>query len=257
VRIRSIKPEFWQSENVGRVSREARLLFIGLWSLADDSGRTRAASRFLASVLFPYDEDAHKRVPGWLAELEGAGCIRLYEAGGSHYLDIPHWADHQRIDRPTASRLPEYSRGLARAREGSTNTREGSTNPRENGADEHGQNELRRDSTNTREDSRGLDESSRGLVVGMEGKGKEGKGVGGDTPGPATPPPTPRFAPPTPEEVEAYCRERGKGVDAAKWLAHYTANGWKVGRNPMKDWRAAVRTWEQSATDAANRRPFA
>lgn len=53
-----------------------------------------------------------------------------------------------------------------------------------------------------------------------------------------------RFAPPTLQEITAYCKERSNNVNPAKWLAHYEANGWKVGRNPMKDWKAAVRTWE-------------
>lgn len=55
-----------------------------------------------------------------------------------------------------------------------------------------------------------------------------------------------RFTPPTLEEVEAYIKEKGYHVNAAKWYAHYEANGWKVGRNKMKDWHAAVRTWEYS-----------
>ena len=63
---------------------------------------------------------------------------------------------------------------------------------------------------------------------------------------PALPEPTKKkqFVKPTLDEVRAYCLERGKGVDADKWYNHYTANGWKVGRNSMKDWKAAVRTWE-------------
>lgn len=56
---------------------------------------------------------------------------------------------------------------------------------------------------------------------------------------------TKRFTPPTVEEVRAYCKERGNNVDAEKFVAYYTANGWKVGRNAMKDWRAAVVTWER------------
>lgn len=52
------------------------------------------------------------------------------------------------------------------------------------------------------------------------------------------------FIPPTLEEVTAYCQERGKGVNPQKWLDHYTSNGWMVGKNKMKDWKAAVRTWE-------------
>lgn len=54
-----------------------------------------------------------------------------------------------------------------------------------------------------------------------------------------------RFTPPTLDEVRAYCRERQNGVDPEKWYDHYTSNGWKVGKNSMKDWRAAVRTWER------------
>lgn len=55
-----------------------------------------------------------------------------------------------------------------------------------------------------------------------------------------------RFKPPTLDEVKAYCRERQNGVNPEKFIDHYTSNGWKVGKNPMKDWKAAVRTWEQS-----------
>jgi hypothetical protein len=51
---------------------------------------------------------------------------------------------------------------------------------------------------------------------------------------------------PTIEDVSLYCRERNNGVDPHQWLNHYTANGWKVGKNPMKDWKAAVRTWEKN-----------
>lgn len=54
-----------------------------------------------------------------------------------------------------------------------------------------------------------------------------------------------RFRPPTVEEVEAYCFERNNKVDAERFVDYYTANGWKVGKNPMKDWKAAVRNWER------------
>lgn len=56
---------------------------------------------------------------------------------------------------------------------------------------------------------------------------------------------TKRFTPPTVEEVRTYCKERGNKVDPAAFVSFYDSNGWKVGKNPMKDWRAAVRTWEQ------------
>ena len=58
--------------------------------------------------------------------------------------------------------------------------------------------------------------------------------------------PQKRFTKPTLDEVKAYCQERNNNVDPEKWYNHYSANGWKVGKNPMKDWKAAVRTWERS-----------
>lgn len=54
---------------------------------------------------------------------------------------------------------------------------------------------------------------------------------------------TGRFAPPSIPEVRAYAESKGWNVDATMFVAHYTANGWKVGKNPMKNWKAAVYTW--------------
>lgn len=54
-----------------------------------------------------------------------------------------------------------------------------------------------------------------------------------------------RFVPPTVEEVSAYCEERRNSVDPAAFVDFYASKGWKVGSSPMKDWKAAVRTWEQ------------
>ena len=59
-----------------------------------------------------------------------------------------------------------------------------------------------------------------------------------------------RFSKPSLDEVTAYCQERGNKVVPTKFLAYYDSNGWKVGKNPMKDWKAAVRTWEGNGYDA-------
>lgn len=67
-------------------------------------------------------------------------------------------------------------------------------------------------------------------------------------------PPTPllggtkakRFIPPTVDEVAAYCQERGNSLDPDAFVDFYASKGWMVGKNPMKDWKAAVRTWERS-----------
>ena len=55
-----------------------------------------------------------------------------------------------------------------------------------------------------------------------------------------------RFIPPTVEEVESYCSERGNGIDAQSFIDFYESKGWMIGKNKMKDWKAAVRTWERS-----------
>lgn len=118
-RIRTIKPDFPQSQSVGNLSRDARLLFIQIWTLVDDEGRARATSRMLASLLYPYDDDAKHLIDGWLGELEQSGCIRRYEVDSHHYLDIPKWLNHQKIDRPTPSKLPPFAEGSLITREGS------------------------------------------------------------------------------------------------------------------------------------------
>jgi hypothetical protein len=61
-----------------------------------------------------------------------------------------------------------------------------------------------------------------------------------------------RFVKPNVEDVVDYCNERNNYVDAQKFYDYYSSNGWKVGKNPMKDWKAAVRTWEKN-TEAPNK----
>ena len=56
--------------------------------------------------------------------------------------------------------------------------------------------------------------------------------------------PQKRFTPPSLEEVQAYCSERGNGIDAQAFIDFYASKGWLVGKTKMSDWKAAVRTWE-------------
>ena len=69
------------------------------------------------------------------------------------------------------------------------------------------------------------------------------------------------FIPPTVEEVSTYCTERGNSVDAEAFVDFYASKGWMIGKNKMKDWKAAVRTWEQGdkrkgvKVNGGNRKP--
>ena len=66
-----------------------------------------------------------------------------------------------------------------------------------------------------------------------------------------------RFIPPTVAEVEAYCESRGNGIDAEQFINRYESNGWLVGKSPMKNWQAAVRTWERNKFNKAKTAPVA
>lgn len=106
-RIRTIKPEFWSSTKVGRVSRDSRLLFLGLLNEADDEGRLIGQPKRLAGIVFPYDEDVDaKAIVLMIDELAAAGLLVRYEVGGAIYLAICGFSEHQKIDKRQASRLP-------------------------------------------------------------------------------------------------------------------------------------------------------
>ena len=65
------------------------------------------------------------------------------------------------------------------------------------------------------------------------------------------------FIKPTLEQIKAYCLERKNNVDAQRFLDYYESNGWKVGRNPMRDWKATVRTWERNNFASKSEKPAA
>lgn len=126
-RIRCIKPDFWSDEKLARVSRESRLIFIGLWNFCDDYGVTHGDPVYLRSQLFPYDLDLpietfHK----WLVELEKQGfIIKLFHHENTYYY-LPNFLKHQKIDHPSKTRNPDPSEML---RKPSRRSRESSRNP--------------------------------------------------------------------------------------------------------------------------------
>ena len=61
------------------------------------------------------------------------------------------------------------------------------------------------------------------------------------------------FTKPTTEEVKAYCAERKNNVDPDKFIDFYESKGWLIGKNPMKDWKACVRTWEKGGSSPPNK----
>ncbi len=110
MRIRTIKPEFWRSDDITALSREDRLLFIGLWSYVDDNGVGIDDYRRIAADLFAFEDDQKEIrdfVREGLATLSRGLLIVRYEVEGTKYLHVASWKKHQRVDKPNRARYPE------------------------------------------------------------------------------------------------------------------------------------------------------
>lgn len=109
-RIRTIKPDFFQSEDVAVLSYRARLTWIGLWTHVDDEGRCKANPRLIKGALWPLEDDvSSKDVSTDIDELERNGKLVIYESQGEEFIQILNWLKHQRISRPSQSKFPAPS----------------------------------------------------------------------------------------------------------------------------------------------------
>lgn len=107
-RIRSIKPQFWLDEDLGKLPRDVRLLYIGLWNIADDSGVFEWRAGKIRIQLFPYDlELKNSDIEKWLSLLEGTKDIVQFLNGenGKPYGYIPSFSEHQQITNPSGWRF--------------------------------------------------------------------------------------------------------------------------------------------------------
>jgi hypothetical protein len=203
-RIRTFKPEVFKNEDLHALGAEAVLLFMGLWSHADREGRLEdRPGRLKVEILPYYSVDAD----ALLKALHDAGFIHRYEVDGIKCIWIIKFKEHQRItgkEAETQSKLPEPPAGKKRGNTGETSE-----------------------------------------TTGKERKGKEDSSNEESAPGGASASKTDsRMVRPTADQVAAKFREKGgTGQMAREYWAHYTSNGWKVGKNPMKDWEAAVDGW--------------
>lgn len=213
-RIRTIKPDAFKSESLSTVPREMRWTFAGLWTYSDDAGRGRDDVRLIKAELYPLDDAVSLAVVGAdLEHLAGIGCVCRYEADGRKYFHMPAWLEHQRINRPTPSKLPPCPKHDSAMSEPAP--------PEEDSMSDHG----------------GLTEPSP-----PEGKGGEGNGMeqGGDGNArakrghqlPAD------WAPNEQHTQKALQLELDLAAEVEHFRDHATANG--VTR---KDWDAAFRMW--------------
>jgi len=100
-RIRTIKPEFWASEQVANCDMLSRLLFIGLWNFCDDQGIHTASLKRLKMEVFPGDEfaDGLATIRRLIDDLIANGLLIEYEVEGEWYWQVTGWK-HQKIEKP-------------------------------------------------------------------------------------------------------------------------------------------------------------
>ena len=262
-RNRTIKPKFFDDVKIGRISRDARLLYIGLWVFADDVGVVPGDSIWLKSRVFPYDQIQVQQFEKWMNELVINGFICLLSYKGERFIYLPTFTRHQVVNRPNYEDLnipkdlldKEKDKIHGAITEQSLNNHgiitEASFIVLDREKESPNGFPLQPSSLISEKET--IKEIKENTPYGVSKKNeKEGRADTGltaseDTPPPGSaPPPSPkRFVKPSVDEVRAYCTERRNGVDAQTWWDFYESKGWMVGSNHMKDWKAAVRTWEK------------
>jgi len=103
-----IDPSFWEDPDIGSLSVQERLLFIGLFSNADDEGRGEADPRYLRKAIFGFDNDVSFDNVGEMLEniVKGVRGVTVYEKDDRKYYALLHWKRYQKVSHPTVSSIP-------------------------------------------------------------------------------------------------------------------------------------------------------
>lgn len=201
---RILKESICTSDSIDALSWFEEVLFYRLMVSCDDFGRFDGRAAIVKNRLFPLKENLTiKAVSAAINTLASKGLVSLYEFEGKPYLYLPTWNEHQNI-RAKKSKYPSPEEGV--------NTSASICKQMNSDASICSRNPIQ---------SNAESESNPNT------KEKRAK----------------RFTPPTIDEVSEYCQESGYVVDPQRFVDFYASKGWKVGKEPMKDWKAAVRNW--------------
>lgn len=216
---RIIKESICASDTIDKLSWFEEVFFYRLMVNVDDYGRFDARTAILKARLFPLKSSVtEKQIEQAIEKLNESGILISYTVYGKPYLQLPTWEKHQTV-RNHKSKYP-------------------STDEMDDEPAESNCNQLKSIAS----------KCSRNPIQSVSNPDP-------DTDGKQQPQST-RFKAPCADEVKAYCAERKNHVDADKFIDYYTANGWKVGKNPMKDWKAAIRTWEKNSVSSGKKVSF-
>ena len=236
---RMISTDIVNTDAFHRMPRDAQLLYFNLCLAGDDDGFVANAQLTVTMLGIP---KKHLKI------LADCGYITLFDSGVCHIRD---WRSHNYIrpDRYTPTRYQREKESLAAPPDAPP------APPRDIPDDipRDIPDDIPRDMPNDIPDDIPDDiprdiplvdtsKDKSGKV--KSGKEKEGERVCADKP------PRAHFSPPSVDAVRAYCQQRRNGIDAQRFVDYYTANGWSQGRGkPIRDWQAAVRTWERRDGD--------
>ncbi|MEV7770475.1 hypothetical protein [Kitasatospora sp. NPDC086791] len=106
-RIRTIKPTFFTSLTIADLTAEQRLTFIGLWTHVDDDGRCVDDPRLIKAAVWPLDDRSAADIESDLRALSESSLIVRYILNRKRFMAVSNWHEHQRINRPTPSELPD------------------------------------------------------------------------------------------------------------------------------------------------------
>lgn len=211
---RIIKESICTSENIDGLTEFQEIFFYRLMVNCDDYGRFDARQKILAARLFPLKDIRADKIDNALRALVSADLITLYTVDGKPYVQMNKWEKHQQI-RNHKSKYPAMEDADIG---GNVISIDINCPQMKSDASKCTRNPIQSESNpnpNPKEETDRRSASSR----------------------------------PTLDEVREYCKERGNAVDPEKWFNYYESNGWRVGKNPMRDWRACVRTWEKNGYD--------
>lgn len=238
-RIRTIKPEFFSHEDLASKSAHARLLAIGLLTLADCEGRLRWVPMQVHAQVFPWEElgkhpgASPGSIEDLLGELIDVGYVLHYEVTGKRYVEIVNFRKHQRLsgkELQYKSRCPQPPSGVAKSSDFQGET--GEATGKHLGASPGsignplGTGEHR---------NIGTGEQCIGILPTDTDSPKQSKAV------------SVQRSPPSIDDVREYMLRLGYRDDAESFIDFYSANGWVQGRGkPIRDWQAAVRNWQRN-----------
>lgn len=221
---RIIKESLCTSESISSLTDFEFRLWIGLITQADDAGRGDARPAIIKGRIFPLRERVTaKDIDSALHGLAAKGCVSLYEIGGKPYFLFPTWGKHQRI-RDVKTKFPA-------PKDFENNEQDDNVcdNLPQLAAD-CGYNPIQ---SNPNTES----ESNPSVCTPAHAQGDTQKQ-------------RKRFVKPSVDQIREYCQERRNSVDPEKFFDFYESKGWVIGKEPMKDWKACVRTWEKSENES-------